>query len=107
MKFHRPIYNYFHLNTLRTGHATLRFYGPAAADRPRKFALAPHSLMASGGGSLWEVIYGYSVRDLALITEEMVFVGLEAKRFHQSKVVASWRTQQSACLFAMKKLVNF
>jgi hypothetical protein len=69
--------------------------------------LAPQSLMASGREAFRKFIYGYSVRDIALITEEMVSVHLEAKRFRQSKVVASWRTQQSACLFTMRKLVNF
>jgi hypothetical protein len=52
-------------------------------------------------------IYSYSIRDLALIAEEMVFVRLATKRFRQSKLVASWRAEQSACLFAMRKLVNF
>jgi hypothetical protein len=70
-------------------------------------AVAPHSLMASGGEEFRKFIYGYSVHDLALITEEMVFVRLEAKQFRQSKVVASWRKQQSACLFTMRKFVTF
>jgi hypothetical protein len=52
-------------------------------------------------------IYRYSVRDLALISDEMVFVRLAAKRFRQSELLASWRAEQSACLFVMKKLVNF
>jgi hypothetical protein len=45
--------------------------------------------MASGGEAFRKFIYRYSLSDLALIADEMVFVRLEAKPFRQSKVVAS------------------